>query len=243
MVGTGAHLVLAGCATIPTPQRPEGVETAPVAVPESDYRLQRGDVLDVKFFYTPELNENLTIRPDGKIGLQLIGEVDAAGLSTAELVQTLRDRYGQILVNPELAVLLRRFAGERAYVGGEVANPGLIVLEGRPTVVQALIQVGWLKKSAEPRNIVILRNTATGPTALFVDVGKRIQLPAETPDVALQSFDVVYVPKTTVAQIHDFIEQYIDKLVPETISKMVGFNFVRTLNSTSAITTTTRTTE
>jgi protein involved in polysaccharide export with SLBB domain len=196
-----------------------------------EYRLQRGDVLDVKFFYTPELNENVTIRPDGKIALQLVREIDASGRTSGELVGTLRERYTGILANPEIAVIVRRFAGQKAYVGGEVASPGLISFDGPVTLLQALIQVGWLKLSSEPRNVVILRNGGNDvPVVHFVDVRKLLDEPGAAREVVLQPYDVVYVPKSTVAKVNDFIDQYLDKILLTPISRLAGFSFVYQVN-------------
>ena len=59
----------------------------------SEYRIQPGDQLDIKFYYHPELNESLTVRPDGKISLQLIHEVPASGLTPEELRGLLKTKY------------------------------------------------------------------------------------------------------------------------------------------------------
>jgi protein involved in polysaccharide export with SLBB domain len=227
--------MVGGCAAVPKPEPLALVRAVEEKERDSaEYQLHRGDALDIKFFYTPELNESVTVRPDGKISLQLIGEVDTVGLTPWHLARTLRERYTGILVNPEVAVLVRRFAGQKAYVGGEVDKPGLISFDGRLTLLQALIQVGWLKKSAELRNVVILRNSGSEvPTTLFVDLRQLIRKPAEAKEMVLQPFDVVYVPKSTVAKLNDFVEQYIDKLIP--VARMLGFSFVYNLTPSVAV--------
>ncbi len=64
------------------------------AAPNQDYQIQVGDALDIKFFYHPELNESVTVRPDGRISLQLVHEVQASGLTPEHSAKTLRDKYG-----------------------------------------------------------------------------------------------------------------------------------------------------
>jgi polysaccharide export outer membrane protein len=196
----------------------------------AEYRLQRGDVLDVKFFHTPELSETVTTRPDGKISLQLIGEIEVVGLTPQLLVRKLQERYTGILRAPEIAVIVQKFAAQKAYIGGEVNAPGLISFDAQPTLLQALIEVGWLKKSAEPSTVVIIRNMGDGRPAFFtVNVLKGIREPG-VPPTLLQPFDVVYVPKSTVAKVNDFIEQYIDNAFLTPISRLVGFSFFYNLN-------------
>ena len=227
--------LMAGCARAPDPSDLASLVRLSAA-PEpgragEEYQLQRGDVLDIKFFYTPELNESVTIRPDGRISLQFIGEVEVVGSTPQKLTMTLRERYTGTLVTPEIAVTVKNFAGQKAYVGGEVKNPGLITFDTRPTLLQALIEVGWLTATAEPRNVAIVRNTGENVPAIFlVDVRRWLTKPLESPQVFLQPFDVVYVPKSSVARVGDFVEQYIDRIFLLPLSRLAGFNFVYDLN-------------
>jgi len=243
---TGAWLMVglfvlgAGCSNM----RPIDAEVLPsvraalTARPDApEYRLQRGDVIDVKMFYAPELNENATVRPDGRISMQLIGEIPAAGLSAAELAETVRTRYTGILLNPETTVFVRKFTGLKAYVAGEVLTPGLVSFDAPTSLLQSLIQAGWLKPTAEPRNVVIIRDTGTGPPVVhLVDVKKLIEAPESTRPVALQPFDIVYVPKSTIATVQDFIDQYIDKPFLTPISRLAGFGFSYQLGGPISVT-------
>ena len=77
--------------------------------PSHDYRLRVGDELDVKFFFNPELNEEVAVRPDGRISLQLVGEVMSAGRTVQELQTILKEKYEEELKNPEITVILRSF--------------------------------------------------------------------------------------------------------------------------------------
>ena len=224
-------LVLGGC--VATPVRTQSVvSSAAVPIPleerqESiDYRLHRGDALEIKFFHTPELNENVHVRPDGKIALPLIGEIMVAGMTTQELTEKLHELYAVALVAPEVSVIVRTFAGQKAFVGGEVGTPGLVSFDEPPTLLQALIQVGWIKQSAQLQNVVIVRNSGSSrPDVLFVDVQQWLEEPEQTPPVLLQPFDVVYVPKTRVAKVNDFIQQYIDDPILTPLSRLANFSF------------------
>ena len=125
--------MVVSCATVSAPN--DEAPFTPATVPETQgqvvtvYQLQPGDVLDIKFYYASDLNEHVKIRPDGKISLQLIGELDVASLTPQDLDSLLRERYARILVNPEVAVIVREFAGQKAYVGGEVNSPGVIAFD------------------------------------------------------------------------------------------------------------------
>ena len=75
--------------------------------PPQDYEIQVGDHLDIKFFFNPELNESVLVRPDGRIALQLVGEFPVVGHTVKELRAILMKNYSTQLKNPEVAVLLR----------------------------------------------------------------------------------------------------------------------------------------
>ena len=75
--------------------------------PPQDYQVQVGDLLDIKFFFNPELNESIPVRPDGRIALQLVGEISVVGHTVEEIREILIQNYAGQLKNPEIAVLLR----------------------------------------------------------------------------------------------------------------------------------------
>ncbi len=95
--------------------------------PPQDYKVQVGDQLDIKFFFNPELNESIPVRPDGRIALQLVGELSVVGHTVEEIRAILIKNYSGQLKNPEIAVLLRTShvrAGESASQGG-MSNVGM----------------------------------------------------------------------------------------------------------------------
>jgi len=220
---------LIGCASKNSRSRPDFHPSE--AVKDSarernnEYILQFGDVIDIKFYYNPELNERVTIRPDGKISLQLVDEVEAVGLIPSELDRILTEKYSKILSQPEVAVIIQEFAGQKVYVGGEVNSPGLIPISGKLTSLQAIFQAGGFKNTAKLKSIVILRDQGT-KKPLFTTINLKEDLKKHTQhnDILLKPYDIIFVPKTTIAKINQFVDQYIKKLLP--VSLTVGFSYV-----------------
>ena len=176
-------IILSGCAhRVPADAAiSQSPNAAAAAIPSDEsagrpysgpYLLQVGDVIDIKFYYTPELNENLVVRPDGKISLQLIGEVQAAGLGPAALEERLKERYQDVLLQNELTVVVREYAEPLVYIGGEVAKPGALVLNRPTTVLQAVLKMGDFTVDAERRNVVVLRNSGDGQP-LYINLNLR----------------------------------------------------------------------
>lgn len=177
------------------------------------YTIQPGDQLDIKFFYNPELNETITVRPDGMISLQLIDEIQAAGLKPAELDDRLTDLYSRELKEPVLTVIVRSFTRQRVYVGGEVNTPGLIVLPAGMTALQAVFQSGGFKETAEPsETLVIRKGEHDKPVPIRVDLEAIMDADGGA-DFQLQPDDILYVPKSAIANANKFIEEYIGGLL------------------------------
>ncbi len=89
------------------------------APPPGVYRIQSGDGLSIRFFNNPEFSQDTTVRPDGKITLPYIDEIQVAGLNPAEVDATITERFRKVLLRPEITVMVREFASQRVYVGGE----------------------------------------------------------------------------------------------------------------------------
>jgi protein involved in polysaccharide export with SLBB domain len=177
------------------------------------YTIAPGDQLDIKFFFNPELNETITVRPDGMISLQLIDEIQAAGLQPTELDQKLTDLYSRELRKPVLTVIVRSFTRQRIYVGGEVNTPGLIDLSGGLTVLQAVFQSAGFKESADPAETLVIRKGANDkPVPIRIDLSAVMDADGGS-DFQLQPDDIVYVPKSAIANANKFIDQYIGGLL------------------------------
>ncbi len=178
------------------------------------YRIKPGDELAVKFYYNPELNENVIVRSDGNISLQLIDEVAAAGLKPLELDQILTDKYSKELRQPTLTVILVGSYGSRIFIGGEVLQPGVIPLVGNMTPLQAIFTQGGFKATANPSaSIVIRKDKDNKPIPIPVDLQANLSGNSNTQDFYLRPDDIVYVPQSSIAKANQFVDQYLRQLL------------------------------
>jgi len=206
--------VLYGCASQePNVQSEVAVLTATPQKPQG-YMIQPGDQLDIKFFYNPEINETVTVRPDGKISLQLVDEVQAAGLKPSQLDADLTEKYSHELKKPMIAVIVKSFEGQRIYVGGEVNRQGLIKLTGGMTPLQAVLDAGGFKETANPESAIVIRKgLGNKPIPIEMNLADAMQGKNSSAHFLLQSSDIIYVPKSTIAKANKFVNQYIEKLL------------------------------
>ncbi|MCB0321964.1 MAG: polysaccharide export protein [Bdellovibrionales bacterium] len=190
---------------------------APVRPPvaKADYSLQVGDKLDIKFYFHPDLNETVRVRPDGKISLQLISETRVVGLSPEQLKNALIRKYAPKIKRPEIAVIVRTFATEKVFVGGEVSRPGVVTLAGPINVLQAIASVGGLKDSAYLDEVLIIRNSSSGrPELIFLDMEDVFEGSESRDNIMLAPLDVVYVPRSPISNVNRWVDQYIRKNLP-----------------------------
>jgi protein involved in polysaccharide export with SLBB domain len=188
------------------------------------FRLSVGDEVEVKFYYTPELNEKQIIRPDGMISMQLIDDVRAGGLTVEELRANLRAGYAKQLKQPELEVLVTALTSGRIFVGGEVAQQGPIPLIGQITVSRAILLAQGLKPTAYPSKVLVIRRGDSGqPVTRTVNVAQILHGHTED-DLVLGSQDIVFVPRSPIAQVDLFVEQYIRQALPFSSSVFYNIN-------------------
>jgi len=180
---------------------------------EPPYRFYPGDEIEVSAPSAPELNKTVTVQPDGRISLPLIPATMAADRTVAELEAALSQAYASQLLRPVVQVSPKA-APLKVFVGGEVGAPGVIDLQGDSDALRAIIQAGGIKTSADLGKVIILRRGADGRGMMrTVNLGKGLKSPAADL-MPLRRFDIVYVPRSGVANAGLFVQQYLRDLQP-----------------------------
>jgi protein involved in polysaccharide export with SLBB domain len=229
--------VMTGC-TVPQPFGPslqtEGKALTSQAATEpaaaEPYRIAPGDELDIKFYYNDRLSDRVRVRPDGKLTLQLVGDVQAAGRTPEELRRALYELFAPHQRSLEITVVVREFAGQKIYVGGEVNAPGTIESFSQLTVMRAILAAGGLKNSADVRQVVVLReNPGKPPLFVTIDLEQTATDAGGGKPFLVRPYDVVFVPKSQISQLAQFVDQYIRQIIP--ISFNVGFSWIRGINT------------
>jgi polysaccharide export outer membrane protein len=197
-------------------RRPPAPPVVPETVAVEPYRLQAGDVLEVRFQYHPTETQRVTVRPDGTVGLDITGDLQGGGLTVEEFESLVRERSARYLRDPVVTVMMLQSVA-RAYVGGEVTSAGYVTLNKPVTVLQAILERGGFKSSADLDNIVVMSRAAGGQgdgAVRRVSIEKALDGgPVEGGMLAPE--DVVYVPKSGIARANAWVDQWIDGLTPQ----------------------------
>ena len=191
---------------------------------EPAYRLYPGDQIDVTVPSAPELNRTgVTLGPDGRISLPLISPVMAADLAPAELEQRLSAAYSAQLNDPRAEVSLKAAVPLRVFVGGEVSKAGVYDMPGDVDALQAVIMAGGFLPTADPHKALLIRRGQGGrPMARTVDLGRAVYGAPRPDSPPLRRFDVVFIPRSGIAKVGLFVEQYLRDTVPVQFSYATG---------------------
>ena len=182
---------------------------------DARYRIEAGDRLAIQFLRAPELDRELVVRPDGRIGLPLAPELDAAGMHPQDLAQLIRSHYENELRDARVAVVVVE-TGARVFLDGQIESPGALRIDQPLTVLRAIAMAGGLTPEAKAEEVLIIRRLNGQPEVRRVD----LELARVDPlaDAALRSQDIVYVPKSRIAKVNQWVDQYIRRNLPVDVS-------------------------
>jgi polysaccharide biosynthesis/export protein len=201
----GVALVLAATAlslfaqapvpSAPKPAAPAGAQTAPAGVPlPAGYVIGPEDVLDIIFWKDKDMSTEAVVRPDGRITLPLINEMQASGLTPEQLRDALMAAAVKYVEDPNVSVVVKAINSRKVFITGQVAKPGAYPLTAPTTVMQLIAVAGGLHEFADAKNIIIMRTENGKPTAYpfnYKDVLKRKNLKQ---NIELKPGDTVVVP-------------------------------------------------
>ncbi len=182
------------------------------AAPE--YRIAAGDRLRVSYLLTPELNEVALVAPDGQVALRAAGRVEVAGRGMAEAEARIAQASRRYLTEPLVTLGVEEAAGSVVLVGGQVRNPGQYPLPARRGVLEAVVRAGGFDPEARLGEVVLIRRGAGElPMLRTVDL-RGFVTGTGAADVPLMAGDIVFVPRSRIAEVNLWIDQYVNRLVP-----------------------------
>ena len=194
---TGTLGAAPGLAQTPAPA-PPAAAAAPGAgngaVDPKEYRIGPEDVLQVSIWKNEAMSRTVPVRPDGKITLPLLNDVQAAGLTPMEFREVLIKQLTDYMPAPEVSVIVVEPRSFKVSVMGEVPKPGRYELRSRTTVLDVLALAGGLNQFASRAKIVVLRPDGSTQKRLPFNYNKAVSAGGEQENFYLQAGDIVVVP-------------------------------------------------
>ena len=189
---------------------------------EPPYRFYPGDEVEVRTPSAPENNKTVTVGPDGRASLPLIGNVMMANRDMDDVRAELEGRFAGQLRRPTVEMSVKP-GPIQVFVGGEVNNPNAYSLIGDGNTLNAVIQAGGFRTSADTRHVVLIRRGRNG-AAMMREVNLEDAFHhGWQPDLApLRRGDVIFVPRSGIAKVDLFMQQYLRDALPVSFSYALG---------------------
>jgi polysaccharide export outer membrane protein len=165
-----------------------------VASTDPNYVIGGQDVLDVSVWKEPEVSRVVPVRPDGKISLPLLNDVQAAGLTPAALAAQITDSLKKYVTNPQVTVIVTTINSQRVYLLGEVTRAGAFPMIPGMTVLQAISSGGGFTQYARTKGIYVLRNENGKQVKYLFNYKEVINGKKPEQDIVLKAGDTIVVP-------------------------------------------------
>jgi protein involved in polysaccharide export with SLBB domain len=161
------------------------------------------------------MNQEVMVRPDGKITASMVGEIVVGGMTTAQLEKLLVVRTSDLLRSPDVVVGITKYAEKSVYIGGEVRRPGMVRYRQGLTPLQAVIAAGGFIDTAQPDSVILVRRNGMEDSFISrkLDLTEKIVRGDNVP-LFLAPNDVVYVPRSSIAEANLWVKQHITDLFP-----------------------------
>jgi polysaccharide export outer membrane protein len=160
----------------------------------SNYKIGEQDVLNITVWKEPQLSGQVVVRPDGKISVPLIDEVQAAGLTPLELQDVLLEKFRPFLAVPKVSVSVREVNSRKVYVIGQVNHTGTFHINNNTTVLQVLTDAGGLRDYANPKKIYVMRTVNGKPVKFPFHYDAVLKGQHYEENITLQPGDTIVVP-------------------------------------------------
>ena len=175
-----------------SPDKQTSASVQPAVTADAGYKIGPQDVLRIDVWKETEISRSVPVRPDGKISLPLLNDVQAAGLTAMELANNITEGLKKFINNPQVTVTVAEINSRRVYVTGEVTKPGAYALLPNMTALQALTSAGGFTQFSNPKKIYVLRNE--GGKQVKHPFNYKAVLDGKQDDIPLHPGDTIVVP-------------------------------------------------
>lgn len=172
---------------IPVPVNEDTAETAL-------YRIGKGDILEIITWKEPDFSREVTVRLDGRIGFPLLDDIPAAGRTSAEIRDELREKLKTYVTYPVVSVVVKASTSQKYYLIGEIAKPGEYPLVKELSVLQSIALAGGFTEWASPGGITLIRREGDVQSRVSIDYHLIIDGQALDQNLMLQADDIVVIP-------------------------------------------------
>jgi len=173
-----------------------------------EYYISAGDKLEIYIWQNPDLTRDVTVRSDGKLSYPLIGTFKASGLTIDQFQELLTQRFSQYIRAPQITVTVKEAVGNKIIVLGQVNYPGIYTFKGTINLLDAVALAGDFTPDGRRESVMVISDNFTpNPKVRKIDMLTAIRQGVSKEDIFLKPNDVVYVPRSTIADFNKFMTE------------------------------------
>jgi polysaccharide biosynthesis/export protein len=178
----------------PAPQAAPDASAPAGIVPPAGYVIGAEDLLSVVFWNDKDMSAEIVVRPDGKISLPLLNEVQASGLTPDQLRQAVTNEAKRFMQDPKPTIIVRQINSRKVFITGAVEKPGTFMLNAPTTILQLIATAGGLKEYADRKNIIVISREGDGQASHKFNYSEVIAQKNVNQNIMLKPGDTVVVP-------------------------------------------------
>ena len=211
---------------------PKAETLSPTGERVVEYYIAACDKLEVFVWQNPDLSREVDVRPDGKVSYPLVGTIDVAGLTLDQLQNLIRDKLAEFIRFPQVIVSLKESAGNKFVVLGQVNYPGIFTFKGNAiSIIEVIAMAGDFTTDGRRESVMVVSDNFTGHQKVRrINVLTAIREGTSDTDIFIRPNDVVYVPRSTIADFNRFLND-----IQPTITSLSNILQLGTTGMTTAV--------
>ena len=222
-----------GAVKVATIRGSDAVREGPFEVSQvrPEYYVEIGDVLDLEVWRVPDLTRSMTVRPDGRISLALIGELDVVGRTLVEVKEMIQSKLAEYLRNPQISLSVRQFGGRKFIILGEVGSPGVYRYQQDISLLEGIALAGGFKENARRGKILVIRgDVRKDPQVKIIsaNVENILKRGMLSENLTILSNDIIYIAKDYLGDYKDILDNLISPTLTQGTDFMVFRSSIRT---------------
>lgn len=171
------------------------------------YLIGIDDQLTIKVWENADLDQDVTVRPDGMISFSLVGDVQAAGRTIPDLDGELTGRLQEFIKDPQVYITLKKMASKKAVILGEVNKPGVYEIERPCSVLELVGRAEGFTPAAVLSSVILIKGGVQDPHGTRLDLNRFVLKTDNKENVYVNPEDIVFVPKKFIANVNYFVTQ------------------------------------
>jgi len=179
----------------------------------SGYVIGEEDALYISVWQNKDLDQEVTVRPDGMISFPLVGEVPASGLSITEFKEQLTNKLKEYIKYPDVSISVRKLGGKKVILLGEVSAPGVYAVSGKSTLLEVVAMAGGFSRDAVLSSVILIRGGFNDPKGSRLNLNRAILKADMSQNLVLLPEDIIYVPKKFIANVNYFVSQTVGPIM------------------------------